>query len=177
MENGISLNQLQSRINETSVPSIEERTNRFIEQIDKNHERETTKVRTQMIKYDPAKKEKEQAQRRYDQELLQATATARLQSRLEKNEKIRKETRNLKIKHIIMGALIVAGTFSGIVGAYNTGILELNQIQELEQSAEEKIIPTQEEFEAGLTQEQLKAKYVVDNENQELQSETVGRSR
>jgi len=159
MENGISLNQLQSRINETSVPSIEERTNRFIEQIDKNHEREISKQRTQMIKYDPAKKEKERAQRRYDQEVLEVAANARLQYRLERNEKIRKETRNLKIKHVIMGALIVAGTFSGIVGAYKAGILELNQIQELEQTAEEKIIPTQEEFEAGLTQEQLKRKF------------------
>ncbi len=111
------------------------------------------------------------------------SAAFRVQRRLEKSARIAKQARNLKIKQyamrVIGAALIVGATFAGTVAAIHySNNLELPEEPSLEQP-----MPTEEEFEAGLTQEQLEAKKALDEQanaeimnNLGMEQQTQGRS-
>lgn len=151
--------------------------------IDANAEREYQED----IRY-IARKQHDQRMREYEQ-------------RIKENKEIQKHTRNLKIKEhapqILAAALVVSATMAGIVGAVlNEKTVELQdspameQLQEavneqtLKQSYQEAgIVPTQAEYEAGLTADQIIAKRAMDEqanaeimENLGLDQQTQGKS-
>ena len=178
MENSINFNGV-------FAPELEKQTDKYIRQIDKNRggnsdvplgkhakpvQTTDTATRKTYSSYD----------QQTDQQDIRWAANARLQMRLQNNELIRKETRNLSIKQtvgkIITAGLIAitAGTCVGQVAAYyNQNTLDMDDTV-IEQNDNvivptpiengDEIIPTHEEYEAGLTQEQLAEKRALDAE-------------
>lgn len=175
-----------TNFNGVYAPGLEEKTDNYIRQIDKNH---ADYLETPLGKHaKPAQTTETTIRKTYsgydqqtDQEEIRWAANTRLQARLQSNKLIRKETRNLTIKQavgkIITTGLIAitAGTCVGHVAAYyiqNT--LDITNDTAIEQNDNvivptpiengDEIIPTKEEYEAGLTQEQLAEKRALDAE-------------
>ena len=174
-----------TNFNGVYAPSLEEKTDNYIRQIDKNH---ADYLETPLGKHAKPVQTTETTIRKtyssYDQQTDQAdirwAANTRLQMRLQSNELIRKETRNLSIKQVVGKIIttgliaITAGTCVGHVAAYyNQNTLDMDDTV-IEQNDNvivptpiengDEIIPTKEEYEAGLTQEQLAEKRALDAE-------------
>ncbi len=173
------------------VSNLEEKTDRYIRQIDKNHASEVAplgkhakpiEVNTTALRKIPPRYDYEK-----DHADIRWKAAINLQQRLEKNKVVKEGTRKLTFgktvgKIIATGLIAVAaGTCVGTVAAYySTNILNMNDtgieqndnvITPVPIENDQKIIPTQAEYEAGLTQEQLAQKRALDaKENAELRA-------
>lgn len=137
---------------------IKQKTDEYIDLINQNHGIRGEHAGQYKLPEIDKKAEEEYG---YDTRYI---ARKQLEERIAKNQKIKDQAKNIKIKQyamrIIGTALIVGATFAGTVAAIHySNNMELSEEPSLEQP-----MPTEEEFNAGLTPEQIQAKQALDEQ-------------
>ncbi len=168
----INFEELKSEIDTASIPNIEAKADEFINQINRNHG-----IRGQHAKISDDRYMDSNAVAE-NREEIRAEARMRAEQRRQTiaiANKIEKKQRWQKLINAGL-AIVIAGTLGGFVAKYSASEIEHNDTTTLEQQ-DDYIVPTQAEFDAGLTQEQIQTKRALDEEENAKLKEIVEESQ